>query len=90
MSNSTKHSFHTAKVCFATNADLSIYSEVYVGLGSRTAVPIPPVTIYLLPHFRSSVTDTIEMCVAIFNIFIRRHVLIGGMAQGCRPKANRT
>lgn len=76
MSSSIKHSSHTAKNFFVTNADLGIYSEVYVGIGSRTAVRVVTYSsiTYRLPQFHSSVTDTLELCVAILKNVIHRHI----------------
>lgn len=76
MSNSAKHSLHTLQAVSFPNADLSIYSEVYVGRGSRTSVLMEPIRdTRELPRFYSTVTETIEMCVAVLEIII---------AQGCR------
>lgn len=45
-----------------------------MGMGSRTVVQVAtPYIFYPLPHFYSSVTDALEMCVAILQIVIKRH-----------------
>ena len=51
-----------------------MHSEVYVGIGSRTVVQVSTPYIFRpSPHFYSSVTDTLEMCVAILQIVLQRH-----------------
>lgn len=55
-----------------------MYSEVYVGRGSRLPVLKEPISdTRELPQFDSSVTNTTEMCVIILESIIHIYIPIG-------------